>query len=344
MDIKKNDQKKVVYLRTIDTLPWIERYRPVDLDDLVAQDFIVTTLRALIKQNKLPHLLFYGPPGTGKTSTILCIAREMFGDKFNSMVLELNASDSRGIDTVRNDIQEFAGTTKLFSNGSKLVILDECDNMTKDAQMALRRVIEKYSRHTRFCLISNYANKIIPALQSRCTRFRFGPLKNSLVVSRVKEIAQKENVELTEGGLNSALKLGKGDMRKILNIIQSTALAHKGKVDEVSIYRCTGMPTEIDIVHCREALMNKNIKESFNIIQKIQLDHGVSLIDILTSLNEYLYAVKLPMNVRCKVLIDMANIEYSLSTGALESLQLGSLVGSFYQIRILLSKQLKIET
>ena len=147
-------------MNDIDTLPWTERYRPKYLDDIAAQENIIDTLRQLIDANKLPHLLFYGPPGTGKTSTILCLARKMFGEKTKSMVLELNASDARGIDVVRNEIQNFAATRKLFSTGAKLAILDECDNMTKDAQMALRRIIEKYSSNTRFCLICNYASKV----------------------------------------------------------------------------------------------------------------------------------------------------------------------------------------
>lgn len=144
----------------MDTLPWIERYRPKYLADLVAQDDIVNTIRVLVERNRLPHMLLYGPPGSGKTSTILCVAREMYGNQSKSMTLELNASDARGIDVVRNEIQNFAGTRKLFSSGTKLVILDECDNMTKDAQMALRRVIEKYSENARFCLICNYASKV----------------------------------------------------------------------------------------------------------------------------------------------------------------------------------------
>jgi len=318
------------------TLPWIEKYRPKCLNELVAHDEIVSTIRRLVDANQLPHLLFYGPPGTGKTSTILAVAREMYGPTFKSMVLEMNASDARGIDTVRNEIQNFAGTRKLFSSGVKLVILDEADNMTKDAQMALRRVIEKYTSNARFCIICNYASKIIPALQSRCTRFRFSPLKSTLVVGRVKEILAAEEVTLTERGLAAVLKLGQGDMRKILNVLQSCALAYDKKIDEDAVYRSTGKPTEKDIMTCRDALLNEPIKDCFETIRNLQRDHGLALLDILTSLNEMFLAVKLPPRMRIFIVKHLSELEYSLSAGTSETMQLGGLVGAFFLARKML--------
>jgi replication factor C subunit 3/5 len=181
-----------------ESLPWIEKYRPQVLSDLVSHDDITQTIQKLIDADRLPHLLFYGPPGTGKTSTILAVARQLYGKNFSSMVLELNASDDRGIDTVRNQIQNFAGTRKLFSSGTKLIVLDEADNMTRDAQNALRRVIERYAKNARFCLICNYVSKIIPALQSRCTRFRFSPLAKDQIIGRVRHVIKTESINVTE--------------------------------------------------------------------------------------------------------------------------------------------------
>ncbi len=143
-------------------------------------------------EDRLPHLLFYGPPGTGKTSTILACARKLYGKNLSSMVLELNASDDRGINVVRDEIKTFCSTKQLFSSGFKLVILDEADAMTNVAQNALRRVIEQYTRNVRFCIICNYVGKIIPAIQSRCTRFRFAPLQEAHIQSRLQFILDQE--------------------------------------------------------------------------------------------------------------------------------------------------------
>lgn len=210
---------------TNDSLPWVEKYRPKSLDELVAHDEIISTINALIDNNRLPHLLLYGPPGTGKTSTIIACAHRLYGDKYGSMVLELNASDERGIDVVRDTIKNFASTRQMFSNAPKLIILDEADAMTSAAQMALRRVMEKFTRNARFCMICNYSNKIIPALQSRCTRFRFAPLSPEQAIARTKDIADAEHLNYTSEGLEACVRLGNGDMRRCLNILQSTSMS-----------------------------------------------------------------------------------------------------------------------
>jgi len=311
------------------TLPWIEKYRPATLDDLVSHEDIVGTIKKLIDANRLPHLLFYGPPGTGKTSTVLAIAREMYGLKTQTMVLELNASDARGIDTVRNEIQNFAGTRKLFSSGVKLIILDEADNMTKDAQNALRRVVEKYTSNARFCLICNYASKIIPALQSRCTRFRFAPVKPNLVLNRVSEILAKENVTITEKGLESVLKLGSGDMRKILNILQSAAMANGNKIDEETVFRSTGKPTEADMKLCIKALLEESVKDCFATLKGLQVQRGLALLDILTEIHAHFMCIDIPPKMRIMITKEMSQIEHNLSNSTAETLQLGALVAAF---------------
>jgi replication factor C subunit 3/5 len=206
----------------IASLPWVEKYRPKDMSDLVSHEEIISTITRLIDAGKLPHLLLYGPPGTGKTSTILACAHNMYGKSFSSMVLELNASDERGIDVVRDQIKEFASTRQMFTSAPKLIILDEADAMTNAAQFALRRVIEKYTKNARFCLICNYASKIIPALQSRCTRFRFAPLEPAQARERLAIVAEAEHCVATPDGLDACVTLGTGDMRKCLNILQST--------------------------------------------------------------------------------------------------------------------------
>lgn len=182
---------------------------------------------------RLPHLLLYGPPGTGKTTTILALARRIYGSKnMRQMVLELNASDDRGIDVVREQIKTFASTKQIFSVAApaakenslgafKLIILDEADAMTATAQMALRRIMEKYTANTRFCIIANYTHKLSPALLSRCTRFRFSPLKEVDIRALVDKVIEAENVRIQPDATESLVRLSKGDMRRALNVLQA---------------------------------------------------------------------------------------------------------------------------
>mmetsp|Transcript_24770 Transcript_24770/g.32032 ORF Transcript_24770/g.32032 Transcript_24770/m.32032 type:complete len:353 (-) Transcript_24770:56-1114(-) len=318
------------------TSMWVEKYRPKTLDELVAHEDIVSILTRLIESNKLPHLLFYGPPGTGKTSTILACARKLYGKSFSSMVLELNASDDRGIDVVRNQIKEFAGTRRLFSSGVKLVILDEADAMTNDAQFALRRVIEKYTKHTRFCMICNYVNKIIPALQSRCTRFRFSPLRTDQVEGRLQEVVQLEGVQITDDGKEAILDLGSGDMRRILNLMQATHMAY-GEVTRDNVYLTSGNPLPKDIEEIFEHLLNSTFKATYEYLQEVTSLKGYALADILRDVATIVQAVDLPPEVMCHLLMALSNIEYRLSSGTSDKLQLGALVGAFATARHMIS-------
>lgn len=318
---------------SVNNLPWIEKYRPSSLDQLVSQKNIIKTLNKFIDADALPHLLFYGPPGSGKTSAILASAKRIYGDNFQLMVLELNASDSRGIDEVRTRIKEFSDTKNFFVSGIKLVILDEADNMTKDAQAALRRVIEKYTKNVRFCLICNYISKIIPALQSRCTRFRFSPLKDNEVLERLKDIVQQEDVELTHNSLRAVLRIGQGDMRKVLNTIQGASITHN-PIKEKHIYLITGKPNPKDIDKILDALMNKNLKDALKNLKIIYTQNGLDLLDVLNELygktisllKEYPEALKY-------FLKEAAELEYTLSSSTDNELHLGYLVSIYQQLR-----------
>ncbi|KIR25641.1 replication factor C subunit 3/5 [Cryptococcus deuterogattii LA55] len=238
-------------------LPWVEKYRPVLLDDVVSHKDITGTIEKFIEAGRLPHLLFYGPPGTGKTSTVLALARRLYGSAYKKHILELNASDDRGIDVVREQIKNFAMTKVLFSKGFKLVILDEADMMTQAAQSALRRVIEQHTKNVRFCILCNYVNKITPAIQSRCTRFRFSPLPEKEIQIKVDEVVQKEGVNLTDDGRDALLKLSRGDMRRALNVLQKAGLEEGAYdiVDETAVYNCTGNPHPRDIERVVQSMM-----------------------------------------------------------------------------------------
>ncbi|EPY37914.1 replication factor C subunit 3/5 [Angomonas deanei] len=238
-------------------LPWVEKYRPSSLDDVVAHDEILATLRRLMSGDSMPHFLFYGPPGTGKTTTIKACATHLYGkERVRANVLEMNASDDRGIDVVRQQIREFSSTTSIFSMASsssgarkvsfKLVILDEADQMSHDAQAALRRVIEKYTKNVRFCILCNHINKIIPALQSRCTRFRFAPVRKADMLPRLQQIAEAEGIKYTTEGLGAAFRLSQGDLRRCLNTLQSSVLSYN-EISEKSVYDVTGNPSPKEV-------------------------------------------------------------------------------------------------
>lgn len=194
----------------------------------------------------------------------------MYGDRYSSMILELNASDDRGIDVVREQIKEFAGTRNIFSSGIKLIILDEADAMTNDAQAALRRVIEKYTSSTRFCLICNYVNKIIPALQSRCTKFRFAPLKADQIRSRLDDVIQKEGINATASGTEAILQLANGDLRRVLNLLQSTSMAYS-EVNEEHVYLTAGAAVPKVIERMFQSLMNDSYNIAYETILKVLL-------------------------------------------------------------------------
>uniref|UniRef100_A0A3P9KL73 Replication factor C subunit 5 n=2 Tax=Oryzias TaxID=8089 RepID=A0A3P9KL73_ORYLA len=314
-------------------LPWVEKYRPQKLDDLISHRDILSTIQRFVREDRLPHLLLYGPPGTGKTSTILACARQLYKDKeFNSMVLELNASDDRGIDVVRGPILSFASTRTIFKKGFKLVILDEADAMTQDAQNALRRVIEKFTENTRFCLICNYLSKIIPALQSRCTRFRFGPLSADQMIPRLRHVIQEESIDITEDGMKAIVTLSSGDMRRSLNVLQSTSMAY-GKVTEDSVYTCTGQPLRSDIANILDWCLNKDFTSAYKQILQLKTLKGLALHDILTELHLLVHRVDFPPATRMTLLVKLADVEHRLASGTDEKIQLSSMVGAFQEVR-----------
>eukprot|EP01117_Protostelium_nocturnum_P020078 TRINITY_DN8880_c0_g1_i1.p1 TRINITY_DN8880_c0_g1~~TRINITY_DN8880_c0_g1_i1.p1 ORF type:complete len:383 (-),score=108.25 TRINITY_DN8880_c0_g1_i1:40-1083(-) len=227
-------------------LPWVEKYRPKSVEDVAYQEEVVKTLRSSIESKNLPHLLFYGPPGTGKTSTILAIGRTLYGDNFKERVKELNASDERGIGVVRTSIKSFAQIAIPNSSNSssppyKLIILDEADSMTQDAQAALRRTMEEYSKTTRFCLICNYVSRIIEPLASRCAKFRFKPLTQESIEERIQFICQKEKAPYTESLAKTLCEVSGGDLRKAITLLQSAFTLYQNETNSQSIIEIAGV-------------------------------------------------------------------------------------------------------
>ncbi|CAO1602207.1 MAG: hypothetical protein LQ349_006209 [Xanthoria aureola] len=339
-----------------DSLPWVEKYRPGTLDDVSGHQDILATINKFVDSNRLPHLLLYGPPGTGKTSTILALARRIYGAKnIRQMVLELNASDDRGIDVVREQIKTFASTKQIFTAASttdtssissfKLIILDEADAMTSTAQMALRRIMEKYTANTRFCIIANYTHKLSPALLSRCTRFRFSPLKEPDIRSLVDHVIENENIKIQEEATISLVRLSKGDMRRALNVLQachasSTPLRLKNQppptesainrstITNTTIYDCIAAPHPSDIALITDTLLQTpDITSCLNTVNTLKSDKGLALADILTAVSESLAKLEVPPQTRVAWLDGLAEVEFRLSGGGGEMVQTGGLVG-----------------
>ena len=310
-------------------LPWSEKYRPNEIDNVIYHNKIKNSIVNYMENNRLPHLLFYGPAGVGKTSLITAIAKHYYNDDFDNMIMILNASEERGIETVRNRIKQFVTTLGLPSNPKtppfKLIILDEIDAMTEDAQAILRKVVEKYVTNVRFCFICNYLKKINPAIQSRCIIFRFKPIPHSYLEKFILNICENENIKITKEGMNLIIKRTTGDMRKLLNILQSIYMYidsinsknslnkpnilnssdslnisdslsepeclnnHQNyiKISEKYVSKILSCPTEKNIINILKTLQEKDLKTSCQYIEKLVISNGLSLIEIIGCIYEY---------------------------------------------------------
>jgi len=314
-------------------IPWIEKYRPSKLESIKSQDYVRLSLEKLIEKNTIPHLLFFGSPGTGKTSTILACIKELERKGYVVSKLELNTSDQRGINTVRKKIKEFASTRSFFKNGLKIIILDEADSMTNIAQCALRRIIEKYSKNVRFCIICNYINKIIPAIQSRCMKFRFSLLSDDEIKIKIKVIAENENIDISDNGIQTIVELSNGDMRKAINILQSIPLLYKGTdISDFNIRACLGYPTKNMVNITFDILISKEtLKSKYDQINCLIKDKGILLRDLIQCLHKKLLnnRKKFKKNNLIDIFKMFALIEFNLTLNVDENIQLGALIAVF---------------
>lgn len=272
------------------SLPWIEKYRPSRLDKIVSHQHIVEVLKRFIQNKNFPNLILFGSSGVGKTSLIHACANELFGKNTNLMTLEINASEERGIDIIRTRITQFSGIQTTFEEVDvpiKLVILDEADSMTVDAQLALKNVIDTYSKTTRFCLICNCIKKIHYSLISRCTKFRLQPLRKSQIKEYVKSICELEGINISDLAIDEILKYSNGDMRRILNLLQAIHTTYKRITPECISNYLNKIPKDL-IVQIFLSIIQKPIDASFEAIRSLIHENSYSFNELLRNLNDLL--------------------------------------------------------
>lgn len=305
-------------------LLWTEKYRPKSLKDIINQHDIVNRLMKFVQEKNMPHLLFAGPPGIGKTTAAHALAHDLYGDSYTQFMLELNASDERGIDTIREKVKEFARSKTPPEIPFKIVLLDEADNMTSDAQQALRRLMELYSNSTRFVLAANYPSKIIDPIQSRCAFFRFIAINKDDVVSRLKYIAEKEGVDYDEDALDIIYEISEGDMRKAINVLQASA--YLGKVTSDTVFKVVGMARPKDIRDMIEISIKGDFIEAREILRKVMIEYGLSGEDVVRQIHRELMGSDLKISDELRVMIAdyLGEIHFRISEGSDEDIQLSS--------------------
>jgi replication factor C small subunit len=316
-----------------EALMWVEKYRPKNLNEIVDLQDIVDSLKAFMKNPKtMPHLLLAGIPGTGKTTVALCIARELFGENWRTFTLELNASDERGIGTVRARIKDFSRYSRAaFGNVPfALIILDESDQMTGPAQTALRRIMETSSRTSRFILICNYSSKIIEPIQSRCAIFRFSKLDKKAMVEHLESIAKKENVTLSPEAAEMIVDYSEGDLRHAINALQTAAVYRDGMVDEKTVLQVVGEASPKQVQMMLNKALNGDFLEARKIMYELIGSYGFSGSEIVRQMQREIFKLSyISPEEKAKLTDIIGEYDFRLTQGANSDIQLSALLAQF---------------
>ena len=306
---------------------WIEKYRPKTFEEVKGQENIVKRVRALVDSGSLPHMLFAGPAGVGKSTLALVVARELFGEDYRNNFLELNASDDRGINVIRETIKDFA-KTKGLGVPFKVIFLDEADALTREAQQALRRTMETYSSSTRFVLSCNYSSKILDPILSRCTMFRFQPLQEEHFLDLIETIKKEEGLKVDKKVVSVLYGLSGGDVRKFENILQSCAAVNK-EIPEELVYEVVSAAKPQEIKEVIQLSMDGGFVKARDLLLKTMLRHGLSGVDVIKQIQQEVLNLDVDDKRKVRMVRDCGEIEFRLVEGSDEFVQLCSLLALF---------------
>jgi replication factor C subunit 2/4 len=314
-------------------IPLVEKYRPKNLEDFVGNEDTLKCLNDFLLKKDMPNLILVGPPGTGKTSSILFIARKILGDKIGEYLMELNASDDRGIDVVRNRIKTFS-QNKIEDGLFKIVILDEADNMTNVAQQALRRTFELYSGNTRFVMTCNQSNQIIEPIQSRCTILYFSKLKNNMISNRLREICKMEKIKFNNDVFEYIAKISNGDMRQAINYLQLACISSvNNKIDTKLVEQICECPISLEI---EKFVRIENRLDGYNLINNFKnyYDNGYSLSDLIYIIFQDIIVIEIDNEKRLLMLEKIGDVYVSFLNGNESIMQLDNLLVKLMRILI----------
>ena len=300
----------------------------ITFEDIIGQDGIVRRIHAFIKDKNLPHLLFSGPAGCGKTSLILVAAKELYGENWKENVMETNASMDRGIQIVREQIKDFARTRPIGNVPFKICILDEADALTRDAQQALRRVMEQYSSICRFCLIANYSSRIIDPIQSRCTIFRFKSLEAKDLNKIIEKIMKDEKLKIDEKAKDALVYIADGDVRRMENVMQSCSMINK-KISEDSVYEIVSAARPREVKEILELAIDGKFPQAKEKLLEVMLKHGLSGLDIIKQIQSEIWNLKISNERKVELVDKCGEVEFRMVEGSDEYLQLESLIANF---------------
>ncbi|RME54753.1 replication factor C small subunit [Candidatus Woesearchaeota archaeon] len=309
---------------------WTEKYRPKTFEEVKGQKEIVERAKAFVEMRNMPHLLLAGPAGVGKTTLTGVIVRQMFGEDWKQNFLDLNASDERGIDVIRNTIKDFAKLKTIGNYPFKIIHLDECDSLTKEAQQALRRTMENYALSTRFILSANFSSKIIDPIQSRCTVFRFKPLKKEEVFEVMENIAKGEGINITDDAKEALYEVTNGDVRRLVNVMQSSASINKN-FDRALVYSLVSAAKPEEIRQVLQTAINGDFINARKQLLNVMLEHGLSGLDVVKQIQKEIWNLDVDDLKKVKLVDKCGEIEFRMVEGSDEYLQLEALLANFVQ-------------